>query len=598
MARIRLPRRPLRAALGLAAAALAAWAAMPSTVPDETLTGTLSVVWKTRGVENTLADVNLFLVDARGNATLLKLDPDVLARQGGLLRLNGRGATVTGDLVLPSSGGEPAVMRASALTLASGPRLSVTYGTQEGPRTYVTLLCRFADLTGSDPHPASVYEQWMGSAYPGLDHFWRENSENRVSISAQVVGPFIMPKASTAYIGSSGSADLGALAQDCTAAADAQVDFRLYAGINMQFNSGLDDFSWGGSWTLTRDGVTRRWPMTWMASWATQSTYAHETGHSLGLPHSSGPYGAVYDSRWDVMSGGGSTDATVGTRVALHTIAFHKDLLGWIPAARKFTLSAPGTAAIDLTRSELPGSAGYEMAQVTIGGNPSTFYTIEARRYAGYDVVGRLPGEAVVIHRVDLNATEPAKVVDADGNKNPNDAGAMWTPGETFLDATAGVRVSVLSQTADGFRVEISTAGSVAVNDSVLAAGVVGAAYSRQLTASGVSGSATWSVSDGALPKGMALSADGWLSGVPAQEGTFSFTVIVSTPAGFGRRQLTLDVTAPQLASEAVLDQLLGTGTLTPEQATYLDIQGNGNGRVDVGDVRAWLIAHNLPVGQ
>jgi M6 family metalloprotease-like protein len=592
-------RRRAAALTALAAAALSAWAAMPASVPGETLTGWVNVVWQTRGTENALADVGLFLVDERGNATRLAATPAQVAAQGGLLKLNGRRITVTGDLATVAAGRATPTLRVSAMQAAAGPRLTWSYQNQQGPRSYVTILCRFADRPGSDPHPASVYEQWMGPAYPGLDHYWRENSENRVSIGARVAGPFVLPKASSAYLTASGSADLGALAQDCTAAADASVDFTQFAGINMQFNTGLDGFSWGGSWVLTRDGQTKRWATTWMADWATQATYAHETGHSLGLPHSSGPYTATYDSRWDVMSGGGSTDPAVGTRVAPHTIAFHKDLLGWIPTSRKLLLNSPGTATIDLTRDELPAATGYQMAQIGIGGNANTFYTVEARRYAGYDVPNRLPGEAVIIHKVNLADITPAKVVDADGNGNPNDAGAMWLPGETFTDLQNGVRVSVLEQTADGYRVEVSTAGTVTVaGDSVLAPGTMGAPYSAQLSVDGGATGASWSVSGGALPRGMTVGADGRLQGTPGQAGTFYFTVIVTTPAGFGKRQMRLDVAEPQLAADAVMDQLLGTGTLTQQQADYLDLQGNANGRLDVGDVRAWLLAHNQPTGQ
>ena len=101
----------------------------------------------------------------------------------------------------------------------------------------------------------------------------------------------------------------GALGRDGrTVAADAEIDFSKFRGINMQFNSTLWGYSWGGAWTTTLDGQTREWGATWMANWATQATYAHESGHSLGLPHSSGPYSSVYDSRWDVMSGGGSNE--------------------------------------------------------------------------------------------------------------------------------------------------------------------------------------------------------------------------------------------------------------------------------------------------
>jgi M6 family metalloprotease-like protein len=417
-----------------------------------------------------------------------------------------------------------------------------------------------------------------------------------VDLTTRVVGPFVLPRASGDYMNSSGSANLGMLIQDCTGAADASVDFTQYAGINMQFNSPLDNSSWGGSWNLTIDGQTRRFATTWMASWATQSTYAHETGHSLGLPHSSGPYAATYDSRWDVMSGGGSTDA--GTRVAPHTIAFHKDLLGWIPAARKYVLATSGTATLDLVRDAIPTSAGYQMAQIQTGTGTGTFYTVEARRYAGYDAVGRIPGEAVVIHRVNLNDDVPAKVVDPDNNGNPNDAGAMWVPGETFTDLQNGVRVRVIEATADGFRVEVSTEGNVTVTgDAVLAPGVMGAPYAFQLAASNAE-AGIWSVSAGQLPKGLTIVSTGRIEGTPAKAGSYAFTVLVTTPNGFGKRDVRIDVTEPQLAQDAVVEHLLGGGTLTTAQATYLDLQGNANGHMDVGDVRAWLLARNLPAGQ
>ena len=52
-----------------------------------------------------------------------------------------------------------------------------------------------------------------------------------------------------------------------------------------------------------------------------------------------------------------------------------------------------------------------------------------------------------------------------------------------------------------------------------------------------------------------------------------------------------LVVTKPTLAANAVLDLLLGsTSTLTPDERSFLDLLGNRNGRVDLGDVRAWLV--------
>jgi hypothetical protein len=52
--------------------------------------------------------------------------------------------------------------------------------------------------------------------------------------------------------------------------------------------------------------------------------------------------------------------------------------------------------------------------------------------------------------------------VDPDNNGNPNDASAMWTPGETFTDAANGIEVKVTGATANGFGVTINPSDTTA----------------------------------------------------------------------------------------------------------------------------------------
>jgi hypothetical protein len=61
-----------------------------------------------------------------------------------------------------------------------------------------------------------------------------------------------------------------------------------------------------------------------------------------------------------------------------------------------------------------------------------------------------------VIHNVDTTRGRPAQVVDPDGNGDPNDAGAMWTPGETFVDSANEITVSVTSVSSSSFSVTVT----------------------------------------------------------------------------------------------------------------------------------------------
>jgi hypothetical protein len=143
--------------------------------------------------------------------------------------------------------------------------------------------------------------------------------------------------------------------------------------------------------------------------------------------------------------------------VAAHTIAYHKDRLGWIPAEDTYLVTNPGTHQLAVAQLATPADGSdYLLAQVPINGSATQFYTLEARRFAGYD--RRVPGEAVVIHHVDTTRVEQeAQVVDPDNNGNPNDAGAMWLPGETFRDRTNGITITVDRATTSGFALTITT---------------------------------------------------------------------------------------------------------------------------------------------
>ncbi len=433
----------------------------PVAAQSATATGTLLLQWGDAEGGLRPPQMAWTLTGDGGQVWNVDLTEAQVRLAGGVRALNRSRVTVVGTTTpgSPRARGAPLSprLRAGSVRSADGRIASLmTQPPQSGAKPYALLLCKFADVA-SEPRPRADFTTLLSGTYPNLDHYYREVSAGQMNISgSQAFGWFTLPQPRAAYL-PSGRLDLTALASDCTAAADGVVNFASFAGIIVQVNASLDGSAWGGNSFLTLDGITRSWPIMWMPLWATQSSmhgvYAHEMGHSLGLPHSSGPYSATYDSRWDVMSNSYLIfNGPTSSYLAGHTIIYHKDLLGWIPAARKVTVTS-GAQTILLEQAEIPtaGTTPLEIVIPIVG--TSQFYTVEARRLLGYDAP--LPGEAVVIHLVTPFASVPAKVVDPDGNGDPNDAGAMWLPGESFQGVN-GIRVRVNSRTTEGWSVTVT----------------------------------------------------------------------------------------------------------------------------------------------
>jgi len=385
---------------------------------------------------------------------------------GDLYALAGRRVAV--ELGTPAT---PQGLAVEAVVAADAPR-DVQPGFA-GTTVWATLLCKFADIA-TEQKPQSFFTGQYGNNPGQLDHYWREVSYNKINLTGSAAyGWFTLPQPRSFYIPSGGSANLNQLFDDCTAAANATVNFAANGGlqgINMMFNGDLDGYAWGGGRCATLDGINKCWSSTWNPPWSFNNSapLCHEMGHGYGLPHANNSDGDTdpYDNPWDVMSDAwdnATTDTTYGV-TAKHLSIWSRDKLAFVDAARKLTISADGAYAnLLLDRASLVGSTNRQMIVVRVAGDPTTkYYTVEARKRSGkYEA--NLAGDAVIIHAVDTTRQEPAWSVDATAPPatTSNNEGSMFKVGESWTAPANGFRISVDAATAEGFRVSI-TRGNVA----------------------------------------------------------------------------------------------------------------------------------------
>lgn len=403
---------------------------------------------------------SIFLHRASGGEIELVFSPGQLASLGGARRIDGRMVEVVLETVAKGFAKfgprQQPVVR--SLRLLHDPDVFKADKAVTGAKPWVSILCKFSDVA-TEPNGVSYFRGMYASTFPGLDHYWRELSYDNVNVSGSTAVAWVTLPNPVSHYWSTSSGMLGEMVADCTAAADHLVYFPDFVGINMMFNNDFGPYAWGGSRYLSLDGTTKRYSVTWEPPWGYHNVgvIAHEMGHGFGLPHSNNADGDgdPYDNPWDVMSnswGYALSHSTYGT-VGKGTIGYHADILGWIAPSQKLDIDSEGIFTATVDNLELQSTANLRLVTVQIP-DSSRFYTVEVRDLAGYDA--RLPGFALVIHEVDPGRKEDAWLVDAENPANGADAGAMWLPGECFVDEPNQIEICVQSAATEGFVVRVA----------------------------------------------------------------------------------------------------------------------------------------------
>ncbi len=428
-----------------------------------TLAGTVTLLWgdgpsPASGGTGPL----VFLTDDSGARVRLVLDDATFSFPGGVLALNGRRVIAGGTWSeAPAPSGGRQVLLVDRLDPAGGEAPGALEAVS-GSQPWVSVLCKFADVA-AEPRNLAYFQDMFADTYPGLDHYWREVSFDNINVAGSLArGWYDLPQPRSYYVDASGNADLNRLFDDCTAVADADIYYPGFVGINLMFNDDIGPYAWGGSHWANLDGVSGIWRVTWEPPWgyANVTVMSHEMGHGFGLPHSSFNPASVYDNAWDVMSDTWSytiSDPVYG-KVGQHTIGYHvDDLLGTLRPPESVTVSAGGSATVDLERMARPQTPAPKVIRIPIAGSATNFYTVESRVRVGYD--RGLPGSAVIVHEVETSRQQPALVQGTNGA-----SGAMLLPGDVFRDSANGIGVAVVSTLDTGWRVAVANGSAMAAS--------------------------------------------------------------------------------------------------------------------------------------
>jgi hypothetical protein len=171
------------------------------------------------------------------------------------------------------------------------------------------------------------------------------------------------------------------------------------------------------------------------------------------------------------------------------------------------------------------------------------------------------------------------------------DAGGAVT---SQLLVTESFPARILKMNAGGMRAPGQRVGGDLERVAHTGAGsaTAGADYADTLRLGQSLGGVQWRVVSGVLPPGVTLtSSTGVVSGALREAGDFTFAVHGTNGTQSGYARFTVSVEAPEISVAQATTALLDPAAAGMDAATrrFLDMRGNDNGILDVGDIRSYL---------